>query len=122
MEFTFKPLGDNSLIIQFENKICPEINSNIRKLALLLEGKNIQGIIEWVPTYTSLTVFYNPEILNYSSLISLLKDLITGSEQENLPPPEKIVIPVLYGGESGQDLDNVASVNNLTIEDVIKIH
>ncbi|MCP4181221.1 MAG: 5-oxoprolinase subunit PxpB [bacterium] len=122
MKFSFKPLGDNSLIIQFEDKICPEINSHIRKSALLLEKQNILGIIEWLPTYTSLTVYYKPEIYDYTTLVKLLKEMINNSNQYNLPPPEKIIIPVLYGGEYGQDLNHVASTNNLTIEDVIKIH
>ena len=39
-----------------------------------------------------------------------------------IPPPEVIEIPVLYGGEMGPDIENVAKHNNKTVEEVIKIH
>lgn len=33
-----------------------------------------------------------------------------------------VEIPVLYGGEYGPDIENIATHNNLSIEEVIKIH
>ena len=122
MEHIFQPLGDNALIIRFENKICPEINNYIRRCALLLEQEGINGVIEWIPAYASLTLFYKPEIQNYSSLCKLLGKILGSSEKKDIPPPEEIIIPVCYGGKFGPDLENVASKNNLTIDEVIKIH
>ena len=39
-----------------------------------------------------------------------------------IPPPTVIEIPVLYGGEMGPDLENVAKHNHKTPEEVIQIH
>ena len=39
-----------------------------------------------------------------------------------IPPPTVIEIPVLYGGEMGPDIENVAEHNHKTVEEVIKIH
>ena len=39
-----------------------------------------------------------------------------------IPPPEVIEIPVLYGGEMGPDIENVAKHNHKTVDEVIKIH
>ena len=39
-----------------------------------------------------------------------------------IPPPTVIEILVLYGGEMGPDIENVAEHNHKTVEEVIKIH
>ncbi len=39
-----------------------------------------------------------------------------------IPPPTVIEIPVLYGGEMGPDIQNVAEHNGKTVEEVIQIH
>ena len=39
-----------------------------------------------------------------------------------IPPPSVIEIPVLYGGEMGPDIGNVAEHNGKTVDEVIKIH
>ena len=39
-----------------------------------------------------------------------------------IPPPTVIQIPVLYGGEMGPDIQNVAEHNGKTVEEVIQIH
>jgi inhibitor of KinA len=122
VDYIFQPLGDNAVIIKFEDRISPEINTHIRRSALLLEKNKTAGITEWIPTYTSLTVFYKPEIINYSSLCNLLEILLADSDEKELPPSKEIIIPTCYGSEFGPDLENVAKINNLTIDEVIKIH
>ena len=122
MDYIFQSLGDNAIIIKFENRISPDINSHIRRSALLLEQSKADGIVEWIPTYTSLTVFYKPEIIDYSNLCKFLETLIIDSEEKALPPPEKIIIPTCYGGNFGPDLENVAVKNNLSVEEVVDIH
>ncbi len=56
MDYIFQSLGDNAVIIKFENRISPDINSHIRRSALLLEQSKVDGITEWIPTYTSYTL------------------------------------------------------------------
>jgi inhibitor of KinA len=122
MEYIFQPLGDNAIIIKFENRISPEINAHIRRSAILIEQSKTNGIIEWIPTYTSLTLFYKPEIISYTNLCKLLETLLINSDEKELPLPKEIIIPTCYGGKYGADLESVALKNNLTPEEVIKIH
>jgi KipI family sensor histidine kinase inhibitor len=114
--------GDSALNIEFGNEISEEINKKIRVAAALIENREISGISEVVPTYRSLMIHYDPLIIEYEELISILKWIEENIKNVELYSPEIIEIPVLYGGQYGPDIENVAMHNKLTVEEVIKIH
>ena len=105
-EVRYLVAGDSAVCVEFGNEISPEINKKIRAFKIAVEKSDIPGIVETVPTYRSLLVHYHPEVI--SSI--------------PIPPPTVIEIPVLYGGEMGPDIENVAEHNHKTVEEVIKIH
>lgn len=108
--------------MEFGNEIHPQNNRCIREVVHMLEAEKIKGIIEWVPTYRSILIIYNPLIISYKKLIECLQELEKKKKGTDLPPPFVIKIPVLYGGEYGPDLEKVAAHNNLSEEEVIRIH
>lgn len=114
--------GDSALTMEFGNVISEEINKKIRTLTTLIENRKISGINEVVPTYRSLMIHYNPLIIGYEELVIILKEAEENINSIELPSPEIIEIPVLYGGKYGPDIENVAKHNNLTVEEVVKIH
>jgi KipI family sensor histidine kinase inhibitor len=114
--------GDSALNIEFGNEISEEINKKIRVAAALIENREISGISEVVPTYRSLMIHYDPLIIEYEELISILKWIEENIKNVELYSPEIIEIPVLYGGQYGPDIENVVMHNKLTVEEVIKIH
>ncbi len=114
--------GDSALNIEFGNEISEEINKKIRAASALIENREISGISEVVPTYRSLMIHYDPLIIEYEELISILKWIEENIKNVELYSPEIIEIPVLYGGQYGPDIENVAMHNKLTVEEVIKIH
>jgi inhibitor of KinA len=122
MKCTFSPLGDNAVRMRFGNAISEETNVHLRKISLLLEKEKIKGVIEWTPTYTSISVFYNPMIIAFRDLCRTLKKLQSRAETEQLPPAREVIVPTCYSGKFGPDLENVATTNNLSVEEVIKIH
>ena len=108
-EVRYLVAGDSAVCVEFGNEISPEINKKIRAFKIAVEKSDIPGIVETVPTYRSLLVHYHPEVMGSLSSIPI-------------PPPTVIEIPVLYGGEMGPDIENVAEHNHKTVEEVIKIH
>ena len=114
--------GDTSLCAEFGNEISEKINTEIRAFNILLNKSGIRGIVETVPTYRSLMIHYDPEIISYRALMSRLKGLTKQLDSAELPPSEVLEIPVLYGGEMGPDLDFVAEHAGISKEEVIKIH
>lgn len=122
MEFSIQPLGDTGIIIQFGTEISRAIYQQIRQYVYRLEQIRIEGIVEWVPAYTTLAVFYRPNIISYDELSQKL--LKIGEKIESMPVPDPIVIeiPTLYGKEAGPDIQFVAETNGLSEEEVVKIH
>ena len=118
----FLPAGDKALSVELGNSITPEINRRVRNLFLAIENQRIPGIVDLVPTYRSLLVYYDPLRLTLSKLEERLAALEQHLDQAAVKPPEVVEIPTLYGGEHGPDLGHVAEHNGLTPEEVIQIH
>lgn len=115
--------GDSSFLIEFGNEISPEVNKKIRKMMSDLKNENIDGIIELVPTYCTMLVNYDPRKITYSDLKNKIENLFRNSSvTEDNDEVILIEIPTLYNDECGPDLEYVANYNNLSKEEVIKIH
>lgn len=121
-EVRYLVAGDSAVCVEFGNEISPEINKKIRAFKIAVEKSDIPGIVETVPTYRSLLVHYHPEVIGFKVLTEKFDKLMGSLSSIPIPPPTVIEIPVLYGGEMGPDIENVAEHNHKTVEEVIKIH
>jgi inhibitor of KinA len=116
------PSGDAAFIIKAGNEISVEVNQVIRKLLIRIEAERIPGITGIIPSYNELLIIYDPFVTGYRDLLARLHSLEHDAETAVLPETETIEVPVLYGGETGPDLAEVAEANRLTEEEVIHIH
>ena len=115
--------GDSAVTVEFGNEISEHINAQIRAFSIALTESKLPGIAELVPTYRSLMVHYDPEVIPYGALVKKLKGLLNQLDHIRIPPSDVLEIPVLYGGkEMGPDLGFVAEHNHKTPEEVIRIH
>ncbi len=114
--------GDSALNMEFGNEISEEVNKKIRAMNTFIENKKIYGITETVPTYRSLMIHYNPLIIGHDNLVNILMEAEGSLDNIELSLPDIIEIPVLYGGQVGCDIKNVAKYNNISVEEVIRIH
>ncbi len=123
MVYPIYPCGDRALTLQIGSEISPEVNRQVAAVSAAICAAGIAGVVELVPTYTSVCVHYDPMVLSYSALQQKLLGLRTvdtvDREQKDIPVVE---IPVCYGGEYGPDLAYVAQYNQLTPEEVIARH
>lgn len=122
MSLQYQPLGDSGVRIGFTEVIDPEVSGAIRALKLAIEGAEIPGILAMVPTYTALSVYYDPAIILYREMVERLQALEMAMATVTLPPARLVEIPVLYGGENGPDLAYVAKYHNLSEEEVVRLH
>ncbi|NLY45411.1 MAG: 5-oxoprolinase subunit PxpB [Tissierella sp.] len=121
-ETKFIPAGDKSLVMEFGNSIKPEINAKISNMVKSLDKLKIVGISEIIPTYRSILIIYEPLVIGYSTLVSSLKKIEKDLGKANSSKTRIVELPTVYGGEYGPDIEFVAKHNNLTIDEVIKIH
>ncbi len=121
-KISFAPRGDDAVQITFGNKINEEINQEIRKYLFALKKENILGIIEIIPSYCHLNVIYDKEKYYYEEILDILHDIKENFSVVEVPEARLVKIPVLYGGDYGPDLQNVATHNSLTPQEVIDYH
>lgn len=118
----FRYLGEQALIVELGDRIDPLIHRKVLGFCKWLEQQKIQGVIEWVPSYTGVTIHYDPVLLTSGQLQAKLlhfSDRCTDEQQDFIRVVE---IPVCYGGEFGPDLEEVACYHSMDTEDVIRIH
>ena len=69
-----------------------------------------------------LIVHYRPEVILYDELIQALKERL--ENMHSVQKKKKIVkeIPILYGGETGPDLEYCAQLEQTSTEEIIRKH
>lgn len=116
--------GEQGLVIEFGTKISPEINGLVQRCTRMLQFKAITGVIEIVPTYRSVMVYFNPLIIARQELIKSIEQTLGAIQSQGLKPllPKIVYVPVCYGGVLGPDLDYVARYTGLSRREVITSH
>jgi KipI family sensor histidine kinase inhibitor len=117
------PVGDQAVLCEFGDVISEEINNSVHYLKKSIIDKNIVGVTEIVPTYRSLLVFYNQSIISYRKLTKIIRSIDMKENKEDGVIDKKIrVVPCLYGGEYGPDLQEMSNKLNMDVEQIINIH
>ena len=114
--------GDRAIFVEFGDAIDPELYRRVRHLVLAIQKVGIQGVIEVVPTYRSVLVYYEPLQMEPEKLRETLSVLAGQSEESELSRPKIVEIPTVYGNEYGPDIEFVSKHNNLIVDEVVKIH
>lgn len=114
--------SDSAVIVKIGNDISPETVTKVRRLHLAAEDEAVEGVLDFIPSYNELMICIDPLITGPQQIIDRLKVIETNVDNKELPEPSEILIPVLYGGESGPDIGEVASLNRLSESEVIEIH
>ena len=117
----FKIASVDSLVIYFGTEISEEIATKVQKAYLSLKSLNIEGIIEIIPSYTTIYVLFDIFKYDYYSFVEILKNSIDLNYEDNRTK-SIINIDVYYGDEVALDLQDMSLKTNLSIEEIIEIH
>ncbi len=120
--FRILPLGDSALTIEFGNEIDPQINAQVVAFANTIVGQQWDGILDVVPTFRSVTVFFDPFQMDSAELTKKLTRLPRPGKNHSALIGTIHEIPVLYGGEYGPDLEDVAAFADLPPAEVAALH
>jgi inhibitor of KinA len=122
MSLTVVPAGDAAIVVEFEDRIDPEVNAQAVRLAEAITTARMNGVLDVVPTYRSVTVYFDPLRVNYDGLLAFLDSADHAVGVEVTTSAEPIRIPVCYGGELGPDLAEVAGFAGMTEQEVVDVH
>lgn len=120
--FKILPCGDSAVTVQFGEIADIDTNTKVRAFEMTLKKRCVHGITETIPTYRSVMVHYDPLVLRYDALCSLLDDLSYTVDWHSISPGNEVVrIPVLYN-VAGSEIETVAAYEGKSIDEIIRIH
>jgi KipI family sensor histidine kinase inhibitor len=119
----FVPAGDLALSVELGDDISVEVNTRVRALEYLIQQKAVPGVVETVPSYRALLVYYDPFVVGYDALCEALRPLAAQTDTAVLPPPRHVELPCCYDDpELGFDLAAAAARLGLSPDALKQLH
>lgn len=126
MSFRILDAGDAALTIEFGSIIDPallvEVNALDAAVLRLKQAGELPGVIETMPTFRSLTVFFDPLVTDRDAVLATLQPLIAAAEHGSTAGGRHWRLPVCYEGEAAPDLAEVARTTGLGADEVVALH
>ncbi|QDF95090.1 allophanate hydrolase [Azoarcus sp. DD4] len=118
--------GDAAFTIEFGNAIDPQLLAAVNALdaaiARLQAEGGLPGVIETMPTFRSLTVFFDPLLTGREALIAALQPLFAAAEGGAALAGRRWRLPVCYEGECAPDLADTARAIGAGEDEVVALH
>ena len=118
----FFPAGDMAMVVELGDAISPQINRKVRSLTDALEQGGIPGVFDFLPTYRSVLVYYDPLQISSSDVQEGIEHLLEITEEEDTGERHIVHLPTLYGGKMGADIEFVAQHTGINEQELIRIH
>jgi KipI family sensor histidine kinase inhibitor len=118
----FLTAGDAALSVEVGDEISVDVNTRVRALEYLIQNKALAGVVETVPSFRALLVYYEPERVGYEALCAAIGDLAAQADTVVLPPPRTVELPCCYDPELGPDLAAAAERLGLSVAELVRLH
>ena len=118
----FFPAGDMAIVVELGDAISPQINRKVRSLTDALEQGGIPGVFDFLPTYRSVLVYYDPLQISSSDVQEGIERLLENTEEADTGERHIVHLPTLYGGEMGADIEFVAQHTGFDEQELVRIH
>jgi len=120
-----KPISDNSLFIEFDQVIAPEVNARVHQLHEIIKDQLSEHLVDSVAAYASINLLLNSITSQndvMSKFIEKLSHLIESfaSTSITLAEDRKVEVPVYYGPEVAPDIQAIANNAKVSIDQVIR--
>jgi KipI family sensor histidine kinase inhibitor len=121
IDYRILTAGDTAIVVEFGDSIDRGLNAIVLALARRLDEARIAGLNETIPTFRSLTVFYEPAVLSRAALESRIASIIHALRTTQ-GRGRLWRLPVCYDPDMAPDLNAVAARTGLTPAQVVERH
>jgi inhibitor of KinA len=124
-------LGDSAVTVDFGNVTCHDTHKRVLTIFHSIQKDPLPGMIEVVPAYSSLTVYYDLFQLGGRTgqhatvadwMMTQLEERVIAAVDTGEKPVTSHDIPVCYDADFAPDLESIASLKKIPVEDVIRLH
>lgn len=117
-----RPCGDLAVSVEFGDEVSRAVNARVLALDHLIRHEAVPGVVETVPTFCSVLVYYDPLAAGGEAMASTLEALARRAGGDAPPPARTVEIPCCYGGELGFELDRAAARIGLDPGEMARLH
>lgn len=110
-----RPCGDTAISVDFGDRLDPALTARVIALDAALRDAALPGVVETVPSYSALTVHFDPTATDVDGLAACILDLAARPVAAAQEGPIWRV-PTVFGGDFGVDLGPVAERAGLSPE------
>lgn len=121
LSLRFLDAGETALMVEFGNAIDPVINERVLALDAALAAAHIEGVSELTPTFRSLTVQYDPLVIEREALIARIRMAEAGAEVSHRTL-RRWTIPCCYALPHAEDIAEAAARAGMTAERLAQLH
>jgi len=121
LEPRFLDAGEAALVVEFGETVDPAVNDRVLALDAALRADPPAGTREFVPTYRSLMIHYDPLGIDRDTLIATVRRMMTGLAEWR-GEGTTWTLPCCYDPALAEDLDEAADILRLTRDEAIALH
>lgn len=122
MLYHANPIADGAVSVRLGDTISDLSHRAVMSAHDAIDRARIPGVIALVPSYCTVTVYYDPMRIRCTALILSLADCLGGSVLNAQGETRSHIVPVRYGDDFGPDLADVAALIGVAWERVIELH
>ncbi len=114
--------GQNAFIVYFADQTSAAVAAQIQAAVANILATMQHSIIDLVPSYASLLVIFDLDHSDHFAVKQQLRAALSQLDSVDATSGELVTLPVYYSAESGPDLEVIAQLGNISVDDVIEIH
>jgi KipI family sensor histidine kinase inhibitor len=122
VEPRIRAFGEAAVLVEFGDAPDLTLNSRVHALARDLLAAPLEAQSNLIPGYVSLLVEFDPFRVRLQEATSILTDRVSRAEVQERGAGRNRVIPTVYGGDFGPDLEEIAARVRLTAAEVVSRH
>lgn len=124
------PIGDQAITLNYGGLMNQRVNQQIMQLFYALKECQIDGILDIIPAYHSISIVYEIKTLKkkignqsaYHYLEKQLRQAAANLLDQTVKTGREMVIPVCYDLSLAPDLAELATMHEMSIDEVITAH
>lgn len=116
--------GDRALLVEFGDRYASEVSGAVLAFDEAMSSAP-EGVIETAPTVRSVLIVFDPLRLNSEYLLDWCRSLLGSRDwysSKAVGQGRTWVLPVVYGGAAGPDLNEIADLADTDAQTIIQKH
>lgn len=114
--------GDSAVVVKATAADADHRWEFVHALADAVEAAGLDGVHGVVPAYDSLLVEFDCTRTDHATVRDAIRQAALRQDSVRRPMAQQFTVPVVYGGEYGPDLPEVARQLGLTEREVVELH